>query len=209
MKNNSKTLRNLIMIGVYIAVIVSAVILGVTPKLTQLSTNQKDLQKAKQDLADTQDKRSSLEALNKDKTRIDTINAVTLSYIPENSNNSDFVVKTEALAKELSIIISSFSFTEVKVETAKKTDTSEETASTTKKTETATTDSKTTKKVAPQNSSEFTIIFTGEYGQIQMFLEKMESFPRLNIVDSINISGYNKEKNAMTLKIVGRIFYGN
>lgn len=211
-KNNSHTIKYLVIIGTYVAVIVLLVILALIPKLSQLTKNQSDLAEAKHDLANTTDKRTTLEQLSKDKTRIDQINATTLEYLPQSSDSSDFVVKVEALAKQLDVIIGSFSFAEVKTDTVKKAATTDENTTSTKNSATAdtTTDTtKTTQKAAPQTSTEFTMIISADYGKIQQFLEKLETFPRVNVVDSITVSGYTKEKNTMTLKVVGRIFYGN
>lgn len=209
-KNGTRTIKYLVGVGIYVAIIVLVIIFGLVPKLSQLSKNQNDLEKAKKELADTSDKRATLEQLSKDKARIDLINNTTLEYLPKDSDSSDFVVKVEALAKQLDVIVGNFSFAEVKTETVKKTTTDENTTgsknSTTDNTETTT---KTTQKAAPQTSTEFTMLITADYGKILQFLEKMETFPRVNVVDSVTISGYTKEKNTMTLKIVGRIFYGN
>jgi len=211
MKNaNTKIIKYLIGVGIYIAIIVLAVVFALIPKLSRLTKNQNDLSKIKQELADTTDKRAALEQLAKDKTRIDLVNSVTLEYLPQNPNTSDFVVKTETLAKQLNIVISTFSFTEVKAETVKKTDTEESSTDSKKSSsDNASAETKTKQKTAPQNSSEFTIIISAEYGQIIQFLEKMETFPRVNVVDSITVSGYSREKSSMNLKVVGRIFYGN
>jgi Tfp pilus assembly protein PilO len=209
-KNNRRIIKYLVGGGIYIAAIVLIIIFGLIPKLSELTRNQNDLEKAKHELANTTDKRTTLEQLSKDKARIDLINSVTLEYLPQNPNSSDFVVKVEALAKQLNVIIGTFSFTEVKAETPKKTESEESTSSSKKSTDdSSSTTTKATQKTAPQNSSEFTMIISAEYGQILQFLEKMETFPRVNVVDSANVSGYTKEKSTMTLKVVGRIFYGN
>lgn len=211
-KGQARTIKYLIGTGIYVAVIVLVVILGLIPKLSELTKNQDDLEKSKHELADTTDKRTTLEQLSKDQTRIDLINSVTLQYLPKDSDSSDFVVKVEALAKQLNVVVGTFSFTQVKAEAPKKTDTTDENTaskSSASNTKSTTDSSTTTKKAAPQTSSEFTMVISAEYSQILQLLEKMESFPRVNVVDTINVSGYNKEKNVMTLKIVGRIFYGN
>lgn len=207
-KGNNHTTKYLIAAGIYIAAIVLIVIFGLIPKLSQLTKNQSDLEKAKKELVDTTDKRATLEALSKDKPRIDEINNITLEYLPKTANPSDFVVKVEALAKQMNVIISNFSFTEVKTTTPAKATNEEESTSKKTNTENTSTATKTTPK-ASQNSSEFTMLINADYNQIQQFIEKMEAFPRVNVIDTISISGYSKEKNSMTLKVVGRIFYGN
>lgn len=207
-KGNNHTIKYLIAAGIYIAAIVLIVIFGLIPKLSQLTKNQSDLEKAKKELVDTTDKRATLETLSKDKPRIDEINNITLGYLPKTANPSDFVVKVEALAKQMNIIISNFSFTEVKTTTAAKTTNEEDSTGKKSSTESTSTATKTTQKAA-QNSSEFTMIINADYNQVQQFIEKMEAFPRVNVVDTISISGYTKEKNSMALKVVGRIFYGN
>lgn len=212
-KNNTRTIKYLVGIGIYIAVIVLIVIFGLVPKLSQLTKDQNDLTKAKQELVDTTDKRATLEQLSKDKSRIDLVNETTLEYLPQNPDTSDFVVKVEAMASQLNVIIGTFSFTQVK-ETTKKTATDETTSSsksssTTDSQETADSTSKTSQKATPQNSAEFTMVVNADYGQIQQFLINLENFPRVNTIDTMNVSGYNKEKNTQTLKITGRIFYGN
>ena len=212
-KNNTRTIKYLVGIGIYIAVIVLIVIIGLVPKLGQLTKDQNDLNKAKQELVDTTDKRATLEQLSKDKTRIDLVNQTTLEYLPQNPNTSDFVVKVEAMASKLNVIIGTFSFTQVK-ETTKKTTTDETTSSTKSSSssdsqEATDSASKTSQKAAPQNSAEFTMVINADYSQIQQFLINLENFPRVNAVDTISVSGYNKEKNTQTLKITGRIFYGN
>jgi len=208
-KGNSSIIKYLVGIGIYISIIVLIVIFGLIPKLSQLTKNQSDLEKAKKELANTTDERTVLEQLSKDKARIDLINSTTLEYLPKNSNSSDFVVKVEALAKQLNVIIGSFSFSEAKTETVKKTETEDTTSSKTSTSTSSDTTAKTTQKAAPQTSSEFTMVISADYGQIQQFIEKMETFPRVNVVDSLTLSGYTKEKNGLTLKVVGRIFYGN
>lgn len=211
-RGNAHTIKYLIGAGIYVAVIILVVIFGLIPKLSELTKNQGDLEKSKHELADTTNKRTTLEQLSKDQTRIDLINNTTLQYLPKDSDSSDFVVKVEALAKQQNIIIGTFSFTQAPTTTPKTTATDENSASaksTSSSTSNTANTTSTTKKAAPQTSSEFTMVISAEYSQILQLLEKMESFPRVNVVDTINVSGYNKEKNVMTLKIVGRIFYGN
>lgn len=212
-KSSNRTIKYLVSIGICIAIIILVIVFGLTPKVNQLSKDQKDLSKAKQDLVDTTDKRTTLEQLSKDKPKIDAVNQTTLEYLPTSPDTSDFVVKVEAMAKELNVIVGTFSFTQAQ-ETTKQTTTTEDTSSSTKNSSSTSsqesdTSNKTSQKAAPKDSAEFSIVVSADYGQVQQFLINLENFPRVNVVDTINISGYNQEKNTLTLKITGRIFYGN
>lgn len=210
MKKNKKSItRYLIYTGLYLAVLILAIIFGIMPEYNNLSKNQKDLNQAKSDLDIATKKRTSLEELSKDKTKIDQIKQTVLQYLPDSKNNSDFVVKVEALSKELSITIDTFSFTEVKATTPAKTDTSESDSSkSTSSSSKSTTSTQTTKKEEPKNYSEFSISLAADYGAIMQFIEKLESFPRINSIDSITVSGYDKSTGNLGLRITGRIFYG-
>lgn len=212
MKKRKKSItKYLIYTGLYLAVLILIIIFGIMPQYNNLSKNQKDLSQAKSDLNAATKKRASLEELSKNKSQIDQIKQTVFGYLPDAKNNSDFVVKVEALAKELSITIDTFSFTEVKTQTPAKTDSSDNNTSSQKNTSSApnsTTSAQTAKKEEPKNYSEFSISLSADYGAIMQFIEKLESFPRINSIDSITVSGYDKSKGTIGLRLTGRIFYG-
>jgi Tfp pilus assembly protein PilO len=211
MKKGQKSItKYLIYTGLYLAVLILIIIFGIMPQYNSLNKNQKDLNQAKSDLNAAAKKRVSLEELSKDQAKIDQTKQTVFEYLPDSKNNSDFVVKVEALANQLSITIDSFSFTEVKTQTPAKTDSSDS-QSTSKSSSTSndsTAKTQTTKKEEPKNYSEFSISFSSEYGAMMQFIEKLETFPRFNSIDSITISGYDKKSGGLGLKITGRIFYG-
>lgn len=205
--------KYLIYIGIFLAILVLIIIFGILPQYHNFVNNQKTLAQTKAELNSTAKKRVALEELSKDQTKIDLIKQTTSEYLPQNPENSDFVVKVEALAKELSITIKTFAFIEEKTKTPAKTDTSESENGTKTAKESSATNSadtgKTTKpKAEPKNYSEFSIDFSAEYGATTQFLEKMESFPRVNSITSINISSYDPNTSTSGLRITGRIFYG-
>jgi Tfp pilus assembly protein PilO len=212
MKKNRKSItKYLIYTGLYLAVLILMIVFGIMPQYNNLSKNQKDLNLAKSDLNTATKKRASLEDLSKDKSKIDQIKQTVFEYLPDSKNNSDFVVKVEALSKELSITIDTFSFTEVKTTTPAKTDSSDNNTSSQKNTSStsnSTTSTQTTKKEEPKNYSEFSISLSADYGAIMQFIEKLESFPRINSIDSITVSGYDKSTGKLGLRLTGRIYYG-
>jgi len=213
MKKNQKYLtRYLIYSGFYLAVLILIIVLGILPQYNNLAKNQKDLSGVKSELNVATKKRSGLEKLSKDKTKIDQIKLTALEYLPETKNNSDFVVKVEALAKELSVTVKAFSFTEVKAQTKVLSDTSDTVTDSKTSAKSSSSDSQgsssTVKKEVPKNESEFSISLSSDYGTVIKFIEKLESFPRINSVDSITITGYDRTSGNLNLRITGRIFYG-
>lgn len=211
MKKGQKIItKYLIYTGLYLAILILVIVFGIMPQYNNLSKNQKDLDQAKSELDIAAKKRTSLGELSKDTTNIDQIKQTVLQYLPDSKNNSDFVVKVEALTRELSITIDTFSYTEIKTDAAPKTDTSEDTSNGQKDasdTSKSTTDAA-TKKEEPKNYSEFSISLSADYGAIMQFIEKLESFPRINSIDAITVSGYNKSTGKLGLRLTGRIFYG-
>lgn len=212
MKKHQKSItKYLIYTGLYLSILVLVIIFGIMPQYGSLNANQEELAKARSDLNIATKKRASLEDLSKDQPKIDQIKQIVFEYLPDTKNNSDFVVKVEALAKDLSVTIDTFSFTEVKVKTPAKTDTSENTdngKNDQSNTSNSTSSAQTTNKEEPKNYSEFSISLSADYGAIIQFIEKLESFPRINNIDSIIVSGYDKASGKLNLRLTGRIFYG-
>lgn len=193
MKTKTKPLtKHLIICAIYLIIIAIVIFVGVLPQYRNLTKKQEELGEIKTELNAISKKRTNLTKIAKEKGKIEQTKQTIYEYLPPNKDNSDFVVKVEALAKELSINISAFSFTATKEKT--NTDKSAE--------------SKSTKKETVNNSSEFSINFTTNFGSIIQFTEKLESFPRLNIVDTLAISGYDKTNDTLNFRLTGRIFYG-
>ncbi len=181
--------KNYIVAIVYLVIILGLLMFGILPYINKLSANQSEYSQTKEDLNLTLKKYTQLIELSKKEQEIVSIKEDIFELIPETQNSADFVVKLEALAKELSIpdYISSISTSQA--------------ASTTKKTSAQ-------KKKDVKKEVGYSIGFASNYTTVKSFLDKLYNFPRYTTIKNINISGYNSEIDTLNFKVNGVIYYG-
>jgi len=181
--------KNYIVAVVYLLIIVGLIIFGVLPYINKLSANQSEYNQTRNKLDLTLKKYTQLVDLSKNEQEILSVKEDVFELIPDTENTADFVVKLEALAKDLFIpdYISTISTSQT-VSTAKKT-----TAQ---------------KKKDPKKEVGYSIGFVSNYTTIESFLDRLYNFPRYTTIKNINISGYNAEVDTLNFKVNGVIYYG-
>jgi Tfp pilus assembly protein PilO len=188
----------IVAVVVFLAILAALLVFGILPMTSKLKANQTDLANNAGDLEAAQIKYENLLGLKKNQAEMDKVQSVVMGYLPDDKNSSDFVVKIEAMAKELSLIVPSLSVTEPAPAKAKKSSDDEDSAA-----------SSTTKKQAvPQNIVDFTLTFSADYNTAQSFISRLMTFPRLCSLDSIAFTNYSPDSNTLSVRIVGKIYYG-
>ena len=180
--------KNYVVTVIYILIIVALIVFGIFPYINTLSANQSKYNETRDSLNATLKKYTQLSELAKNEQEIVSTKKDVYELIPDNEETADFVVKLEALAKELTIpeYINSISTSQIMSTSSS---------------------SKTPKKDAKKEVS-YSIGFTSNYTTIQSFLEKLYNFPRFTTIKNINISGYNSEEDTLSFKLNGVIYYG-
>jgi len=182
--------KNYVMFLVYLLIIIVLFIFGILPYFNKLSANQSEYSQTKDALDLTLKKYTQLTELAKNEQEIKSTKEEVYKLLPDSEDTSDFVVKLEALAKDLSIpdYISSIS-------------TSQTTATTTKV-------SSQQKKQKDKKEISYSIGFSSNYSTIESFLDKLYDFPRFNTIKDINISGYNSDQDTLNFRTNGTLYYG-
>jgi Tfp pilus assembly protein PilO len=170
---------------------------GVYPEMSTFSDNQASLSETRAKLIEADFRLNELNVLSKDQNSIDETKRFVNDLLPDDKNTSDFVVKSEALTDNLSVIIETFTTT-ASVPTTKKVNPDSEVATTTKE----------TPKKEGGASVDFSITMNESYSTISDVIKKLESFPRMNVLDALYFSNYSTESNTIDFKAQGRVFYG-
>jgi len=195
----SASIKIIITSAVFLLIIASLLIFGILPATGKLKSNQTDLAGIASDLEAAQTKYENLIGLKKSESETANIQDIVMEYLPDDKESSDFVVKVEAMAKELSLIVPTLSLTEPAPVKEKKTTGDEDS------------DSKTTttkKQAAPQNVVDFTLTFSASYNTAQSFITRLATFPRFASLESVAFTNYSADSDTLSVRIVGKIYYG-
>ena len=176
---------------VFVFIIAAIIFFGIYPEIPKYSNNKSELSETKAMIEEADFKLSELNKLEKNSAEVTTAKEFVTGLLPENISTSDFVVKVEAMSVGVPVIVSTLS-------TGSSTP-----AASANKAAVPTQDNK-----GSDNSVDFSLTATIGYNTILEVIEKLESFPRFNILDSINLSGRDKETQTLDLQAKGRIFYG-
>ncbi len=182
--------KNYILTLVYLVIIIALVVFGILPHVNELSANQSEYSETKNTLDATLKKYTQLAELAKSEQEILSVKEDVDELVPDDQNTSDFVVKLEALAKDLAIpdYISSIS--------------------TNQASSTSATTSAAKKKEDSKKEISYSISFSSNYTTIESFLDKLYNFPRFSTIKNINITGYNSELDTLNFKTNGTLYYG-
>ena len=175
--------------SVFTIIVGALIFFGVYPEMTKYSDNKSKLSETKAKVEEAEFKLSELNKLNNKSAEIEETKEFVTGLLPDDKSNSDFVVKAEAMSDGISVIINTLT-TGTSTTSANKSPASS------------------SEKKSVDNSVEFSIATISSYPTILDIIGKLESFPRFNIIDSLYISGRDKDLNIFNFRANGRIFYG-
>lgn len=200
---NSLITKTVVQVVVTAAAVSCTFIFVIVPLLDNLKENQTEINKMSYELQAATDKLNQLQALDRNKDNIKVTKDLIEAYWPNEAGSSDFIVDLEETTSEIPIIVDSLTVAETKTATTKSTKTTDSSKDTSSKKDTNT--SKTT--TTSDKSLDVTATFKSNYDNILLFFQKMESFSRFNTIESVSLSGFDKDSN-LNLKIQGKIYYG-
>lgn len=189
---NKSTRKTLIIILTYVLIFALFIYFILIPSYRgYLKNKQKNLE-TKQIIEANEIKINSLKKVESNEKQFSDLFTNVNKLWPDILDVSSFIVETEGLAKEMQIVIDSFSINEQKPVAAKPAPKGEEEATTT------------TKSKAPMGTK-FTVVFRSDYNTLIDFLTRMETFSRLNSLNTISVSS---AENGLNISISGNIYYG-
>jgi len=192
--------KSLISFGTYAILFAGVVFFLLSPALTDIENNKKNIIEERKQLATNYDEIASLQKIDKDKAGFEQIKNTVMGYLPNSLNSSQFIVEVEGLAKLTEITIDSvtMSATPTSVGGAKVTpkieteDTENKTATTTKK----------TKGGTQQNS--FLLSTKADFTKSMAFIKQLEKLSRFNSITAITIA---PTEDVVNIKLTGNIYY--
>lgn len=188
--------KTIIIVGTYLVIFIIVTIFALKPSIDGLKQNKQKVAAKQTELNQIYDKLDYLQKISKNSKDFESTEKIVNNYWPDNSDISQFIVQTEDLAKNNSLVLDNISINEVK---KTKTSTTKGEADDSKQSSAA-------KKSTAPNGLQFTFNLRTPYSSILSLIKGMETLPRFNSISSINLSG--TEDGNINMKLTGMIYYG-
>lgn len=194
--------KSLISFGAYAILFAGVVFFLLSPALTDIENNKKNIIEERKQLATNYDEIASLQKIDKDKAGFEQIKNTVMGYLPNSLNSSQFIVEVEGLAKLTEITIDSVTMSATPTavggaKTAPKTE-----AEDTENKASTTTTTKKAKGGTQQNS--FLLSTKADFSKSMAFIKQLEKLSRFNSITAITIA---PTEDGVNIKLTGNIYY--
>lgn len=182
--------------GVYLVIFIAVIVFALNPSINSLKQNKQKISNNQNKLDETYNKLNTLQKIEKHPEEFKAATDMVNNSWPDNLDISHFIVQTENLAKNNSIILENLSVAEAKKSSAKsapKEDGDSEKAVS-------------EKKKTADTGTQFTFGLQAPYSSVLSFIKGMETLPRFNSISLINLSG--NDTGDINLRMTGSIYYG-
>ncbi len=182
--------------SIYLVIFIAVIVFALNPSINSLKQNKQKVVSNQNKLDQTYLKLNTLQKIEKHPEEFKAARGMVNNSWPDNLDISHFIVQTENLAKNNSIILENLSVAEIKkssVKSAPKEDGGSEKATTEKKKD-------------AETGTQFTFGLQAPYSSVLSFIKGMETLPRFNSISLINLSG--DDTGIINLRMTGSIYYG-
>ncbi len=193
--------RPITILGITIILVGAISFLAIKPVVTSIWSAWKDLERAKGDLNQVEEKKKILEELKKN-PNLSNVGQIALNYIPTEQESGELVIELTAMASANNLKVEETSMEKTKTSSQTSEETTTGKASPTPKPSTSTSPSSGAKEV------EFTMKLSGGFSDFMNFLRAIDSSSRLISLKNLSLQITQKEKQTVFIaQISGVAFY--